>query len=115
MGGFGQLYPAGAPPFPPLDVPYLVAYLDRRGVHADVIEAVAMGLSTAEVRARLAAMPDLREALVLVRTSLPTIDADLAFAAAIRDVVAPGALGLFGPVVPSLWSRIEQDPSIDFA
>ena len=31
MGGFGQLFPRGAPPFPPLDLPYLAGYLLREG------------------------------------------------------------------------------------
>ena len=35
MGGFGQLYPRGAPPFPPLDLPYLAAYLLREACRAD--------------------------------------------------------------------------------
>ena len=46
MGGFGQLYPAGAPPFPPLDVPYLAAFLAREGFPVEVVECNALGLET---------------------------------------------------------------------
>ena len=115
MGGFGQLYPAGGSPFPPLDIPYLMAVLAERGAEADVIEAVALQLSPSEVCDRLRATPGIDDALVLVRTSLPTIDCDLDFCAAVKSSAAPAAIGLFGPVIPSLARRLEQDPTIDFA
>ncbi len=115
MGGFGQLYPTGAPPFPPLDIPYLMAYLAERTLDATVIESNALGLNTADVLTRLREIGNLNESLVLVRTSLPTIDWDLEFCAAVKAAVAPAGLGLFGPVIPSLSARIEKDPSIDFA
>jgi anaerobic magnesium-protoporphyrin IX monomethyl ester cyclase len=114
MGGFGQLYPKGAPPFPPLDIPYLLAHLIARGFDAEAIEAGALDLSTAALCERLASDPRRAGALVFVRTSLPTIDWDLEVSAAIRRTVAPGGLALFGPAVPSLLHRIEQDPSLDF-
>src|SRR5438128_2460050 len=74
MGGFGQLYPSGAPPFPPLDIPYLIAYLSAQGLETDVIESGALGLSTVDVCARVKAKSAGRRMLVMVRTSLPTID-----------------------------------------
>jgi hypothetical protein len=115
MGGFGQLYPKGAPPFPPLDIPYLMAYLAERGLDATVIEAGALNLTVADVCGLLRERAGLFDTLVLVRTSLPTIDWDLQFCAEVKAAVAPGGLGLFGPVIPSLASRVEQDLSIDFA
>ena len=115
MGGFGQLYPTGAPPFPPLDVPYLIAYLAEQQLPAVVLEAGALNWTTADVIARLRETGSLAETLVLVRTSLPTIDWDLKFCADVKTAVAPAGLGLFGPVIPSLARRIEQDASIDFA
>src|SRR5258708_35847602 len=41
MGGFGQLYAAGASPFPPLDIPYLAAVLTQEQFGVQVIEAGA--------------------------------------------------------------------------
>src|SRR5260370_11830873 len=77
MGGFGQLYPEGAPPFPPLDIPYLAAFLVSRHIGCEVIEAGALRLSTAGLCERLAKIGHLSDSLLLVRTSLPTIDWDL--------------------------------------
>src|SRR5688572_12365834 len=113
MGGFGQLYPTGAPPFPPLDIPYLAASATSRAVAVEVIEAGALLLSTSDVIARLKAA-DASRSLVMVRTSLPTIDADLQFCSAVKKAVAPGAIGLFGAAAPSLLKRIEIEPSLDY-
>jgi hypothetical protein len=55
MGGFGQLYPTGAPPFPPLHIPYLAASAASRNFAVQVIEAGALLLSTADVAAALRA------------------------------------------------------------
>jgi hypothetical protein len=114
MGGFGQLYPEGAPPFPPLDIPYLTGFLASKDVPAEVVEAGALRLSTSEVCARLAGDPGIGGCLVLVRTSLPTIDWDLEVCAEIRGSMTPGAIGLFGPAVPSLLRRIEIERTLDY-
>src|SRR5919205_529347 len=78
MGGFGQLYPRGAPPFPPLDLPYLAAHLARGKFGVAIIDACALDL---EPEAALAEMrrcgAGATGTLVVVRTSLPTIDVDL--------------------------------------
>ncbi|HYM25547.1 MAG TPA: radical SAM protein, partial [Vicinamibacterales bacterium] len=109
---FGQLYSAGAPPFPPLDVPYLAAFLLSKGIPCEVIEAGALHLSTAAVCEQLGRAH--AGALVLVRTSLPTIDWDLQVCADIRNSVRPAGLGLFGAAVPSLLRRIESDEALDY-
>jgi anaerobic magnesium-protoporphyrin IX monomethyl ester cyclase len=114
MGGFGQLYPSGAPPFPPLDIPYLLAHLTSRGVPAEALEAGALLLTAAVTCERLAADPRIAGAAVFVRTSLPTIDWDLQVCAEIRRVVRPKAVVLFGPAVASLLGRIERDEAIDY-
>ena len=114
MGGFGQLYPEGARPFPPLDIPYLAAFLVSKNIGCHVIEAGALRLSTPEVCSQLAGEARLSECLVLVRTSLPTIDWDLGVCADIRRTAAPGAIGLFGSAVPSLLRRIETDQALDY-
>jgi hypothetical protein len=117
MGGFGQLYPAGAPPFPPLDIPYLAAFLLERQLDVEVIEAGALGLSTDSLCQRVKAEPAAPRALVLVRTSLPTIDWDLQVCHELKRRCAPGAVALFGPAVPSLLHRltVETEEKIDFA
>jgi len=112
MGGFGQLYPSTASPFPPLDLPYLAAFLLAEHIDCDIVEAGGLRLSTPEVCDRLGTTA--QDALVLVRTSLPTIDWDLAFCAHLRRAVRPAGLGLFGPAVPSLLRRIERDEALDY-
>src|SRR6266545_3973068 len=114
MGGFGQLYPEGARPFPPLDIPYLAAFLVSRNVECAVIEAGALRLSTADVCSQLAGEGRLSTCLILVRTSLPTIDWDLSVCADIRRATTVGAIGLFGSAVPSLLRRIEADEALDY-
>lgn len=112
MGGFGQLYPAGAPPAPPLDLPYLVAVLRAADIPVQVLEASALRLKPDEVCRRLGSAAS---SLVLVRTSLPTIDFDLAFCATLRERCRPAGLALAGTVITSLMQRIRQDHSLDFA
>jgi anaerobic magnesium-protoporphyrin IX monomethyl ester cyclase len=115
MGGFGQLYPKGAPPFPPLDLAYLAGVLSAAGHHCDVVEAGALEFSVGQAVHAVGAVGDLEHALVLVRTSLPTVDFDLAFCRSLRTLGKLGAVALFGPPVPSLLRRIEQETSLDFA
>ena len=45
MGGYGQLYPLGATILPPLDIPYLAAYLVAKGVPIEVIETQGLELT----------------------------------------------------------------------
>ncbi len=115
MGGFGQLYPDGAPPFPPLDIPYLAASLTQAERDVDVIEAGALRLTLDAFCGQLAAKPGVAEALVVVRTSLPTIDWDLEVCRAIRERCRPAAIVLYGPVVkPMLW-HVKEHSVVDFA
>ena len=58
MGGFGQLYTKGAPPFPPLDLAYLAGVLVQAGFASKVIEAGALDLSPEEARLRIASETD---------------------------------------------------------
>jgi anaerobic magnesium-protoporphyrin IX monomethyl ester cyclase len=115
MGGFGQLFPAGAPPFPPLDMPYLAAVLGEAGVPVEVIEAGALDLSTNQVSEALRAAGADAQTLLVLRTSVPTVDWDLNVCAALRSGVELGAIAVYGPAVSSLLVRIQQDPSIDYA
>ena len=53
--------------------------------------------------------------LVLVRTSLPTIDWDLEVCRQLKAQCSLGAVALFGAAVPSLLRRIKADDAIDYA
>jgi anaerobic magnesium-protoporphyrin IX monomethyl ester cyclase len=113
MGGFGQLYNEGAPPFPPLDLPYLAATLSTNGFPVDVVEAGAMGWSTDDVCTRILSMPAARDSVVVVRTSLPTIDHDLEFCATLRQRVQPKRVVMYGAAVKPLLPRIKRDVVLD--
>ena len=115
MGGFGQLFPAGAAPFPPLDMPYLAAVLTDEGIPVSVLEAGALDLSVQQLSDALIKGGAGKDTLVVIRTSLPTIDWDLGVAAEIRARCAPGAIALYGPAVSSLLTRIQKDSTIDYA
>jgi anaerobic magnesium-protoporphyrin IX monomethyl ester cyclase len=114
-GGYGELYPESAPPFPPLDLAYLATTLAHAGFPVEVIEAGALRLDRAALRERYAAQAERAETLVLVRTSLPTIDWDLEVCGDLEGIGHPGALILFGPAVASLQQRIERESQIDGA
>ncbi len=114
MGGFGQLYPALAPPFPPLDLPYLAAYLAEAGLHPHILDAVAERFTPDQLTTAITKRVPKCD-LLLLRTSLPTIDFDLEVAATLKRAFPGVRLGLFGPVVPSLQARIRTDRSLDFA
>ncbi|HEX7977472.1 MAG TPA: radical SAM protein [Gemmatimonadaceae bacterium] len=113
MGGFGQLFSPGAPPFPPLDLPYLAGAVAQSGAEVEVIEAGATLWTTDEVCARMLANPAVKDAIVVVRTSLPTIDHDLGVCAIIRERVRPRFLVMYGAAVKPLLARIKQDTSLD--
>lgn len=115
MGGFGQLFHQGAPPAPALDLPYLVAHVRSCGLPVEVVEAGAHRLSAEELCMRISENPNANTALVVVRTSLPTIDWDLDVCAKIRRACDVGAIALIGPVIESLLERVTRDPSIDYA
>lgn len=114
MGGFGQLYPPAAPPFPPLDLAYLAGTLTKAAFTCRVLEAGALGLTMSQAVETLTSDSAWTQSLVLVRTSLPTVDHDLAFCRALRQAGAPGALALFGPPVPALRSRLEEEVCLDY-
>ena len=45
MGGFGQMFPLGATPFPPLDLIYLASYLVEKNYPMEIFECLAHELS----------------------------------------------------------------------
>lgn len=115
MGGFGQLYGAGAPPFPPLDIPYLAASLTQAERPVEIIEAGAMHHSLDVFCAQLSANPLVGSSLVVVRTSLPTIDWDIDVCKAIKERCRPAAVLLYGPVVRPMLSLVKSRNVVDFA
>ncbi len=115
MGGFGQLYPAGAPPFPPVDMPGLAASLIQAELPLAVFEAGALRWSVDELCRAIEAAPDAGEALLVVRTSLPTIDWDLEVCAKLRKRFPSAKLLVYGPVVTPLLWRVQREPAVDYA
>jgi anaerobic magnesium-protoporphyrin IX monomethyl ester cyclase len=114
MGGFGQLYPAGASPFPPLDMPYLAASLTAAGIPFHVAECGAMRWTLADMFREIDAA-SAGGALMVVRTSLPTIDWDLEVCRELRKRY-PGAKALIhGPATSPLLWRIQRDDDVDYA
>src|SRR5258708_3440519 len=88
MGGYGQLYPVGATVLPPLDIPYLGAYLTEKGVPLEVVEAQGLDLAVEQVAGRIATLAhanELGKTLAVVRTSLPSLDWDLSVCAAVKN------------------------------
>jgi MoaA/NifB/PqqE/SkfB family radical SAM enzyme len=115
MGGFGQLYPTGASPFPPLDLPYLAATLTEARIDVKVFEAGALRWSLAELCRAIDAAGPAHDALLVVRTSLPTIDWDLEVCAELRARCRPARILVYGPVVgPLLW-RVQREAAVDYA
>lgn len=115
MGGFGQLYPSGAPPFPPLDLPYLAASLTAAGLPFRVFESGAMRWGVDELAREIAASGGAEAALMVVRTSLPSIDWDLEVCARLRERFPAAKTLVTGPVVEPLLWRIQRDGQADFA
>jgi anaerobic magnesium-protoporphyrin IX monomethyl ester cyclase len=115
MGGFGQLYPAGAPPFPPLDLAYLAGCLSDKGYSVVAIDCAASNLDVDALLQRIGDFSPTGDCLFLVRTSLPTIDWDLSVCAGLANLPQHGGIGLFGPVIPSLINRVERDRTVAFA
>ena len=115
MGGFGQLYPVGAAPFPALDMPYLAATLSDAEIPVKVFEAGALHWSLEDLCRAIDATGTADEALVVVRTSLPTIDWDLSVCAELRKRCRPGKVMIYGPVVTPLLWRVQRDNQVDYA
>lgn len=115
MGGFGQLFPAGGSPFPPLDLPYLAASLTASGFPVRVYESGALRWSLDELCEAINAAPEARRAMIVIRTSLPTIDWDLEVVRSLRERCLPAKILMYGPVVTPLLWRVQQEPALDGA
>ncbi|HEY1754528.1 MAG TPA: B12-binding domain-containing radical SAM protein [Bryobacteraceae bacterium] len=116
MGGFGQLYPIGATLFPPLDLIYLGSNLAEQKFPVKLLECLALGLTREQLVSSIAqstegeALP----ALVVVRTSAPTLDWDLEICRDIKKNRPSCHLLIYGPVVASVLGRIQKESCIDY-
>ncbi len=117
MGGYGQLYPVGAPILPPLDVPYLAAYLAEKNVSLMVLEAQGLDLTTQQLSeqvAKLAQESEPEQILLVVRTALPSLDWDLSVCAMLKETAQNVKLAIYGSIVPHVLHRVYQETSIDY-
>ena len=115
MGGFGQMFPLGATPFPPLDLIYLASYLVEKNYPMEIFECLAHELSKEQLTEKIAALSETESApLVIVRTSAPTLDWDLGVCGEIKDKVPNARFGIYGSVVPKVLSRIQKEDFIDY-
>lgn len=117
MGGFGQLYAATATVLPPLDVPYLAAFLDAKKIPLTVIEAEGLHLDTASLTKRIQQIAQESPAaarLAVVRTSLPSLDWDLSVCEAMKAADPLLKTAIFGPVVPHVLKRLYQVQCLDY-
>ena len=116
MGGYGQLYPIGATPFPPLDLPYLAGYLTHKGIPVEVLETLGLGLDVSALTSRIATIAGKKPASILavVRTALCSLDWDLSVCDAIKKANPEIKLAVYGSIVPHLQKRVEQEPGLDY-
>jgi hypothetical protein len=117
MGGFGQLYPAGVTILPPLDLPYLAGYLADKGASLEVLECQGLDLTPEQLARRVAKSSEGEKTgrpLVVVRTSAPTLDWDLAVCAQMKAAVPQAALAIYGSVVPHVRKRLYRDTTLDY-
>ena len=117
MGGFGQLYPIGAPPFPPLDMVYLASYLIEKQVPIDVFECLGLTLTKEQLVEKLDSLYKQignEQVLIIIRTSAPTLDWDISVCQLIKERMNNTAIGIYGAVVPLVTWRIKKEDSIDY-
>ncbi len=115
MGGFGQLFPLGATPFPPLDLIYLASYLVEKNYPMEVFECLAHELSKEQLTKAIWELSESESApLVIVRTSAPTLDWDLGVCGEIKERVPHARFGIYGSVVPKVLTRIQTEDFIDY-
>jgi hypothetical protein len=117
MGGFGQLYPTGVTILPPLDLPYLAGYLADKDMPLEVLECQGLDLAPEQLARRVAEISKGEKAgpsLVVVRTSAPTLDWDLAACAQVKKAAPHAALAIYGPVVPHVRKRLYRDDTLDY-
>src|ERR1700690_1899808 len=108
MGGYGQLYPVGATLFPPLDVPYLLSFLQEREVPLDIVEAQGLDLTREQVAEQVAHLSQANgsdRTLVVVRTALPSLDWDLSVCTAVKAAAPNTSVAVYGSIVGHVLKR----------
>lgn len=117
MGGYGQLYPVGATLLPPLDIPYLVSFLEHRAIPFEVIEAQGLGLTREQVAEQVAGLSGgngEERTLVVVRTALPSLDWDLSVCEAVEAAAPSTAIAVYGSIVAHVLHRIYREACLDY-
>ncbi len=117
MGGYGQLYPIGAPVLPPLDIPYLLGYLESKNVPFEVLETQGLGLSREELAgeiARIAGGEPSERTLVVVRTALPSLDWDLSVCNTMKSAAPNISIAVYGSIVSHVLHRVLKEPCVDY-
>jgi anaerobic magnesium-protoporphyrin IX monomethyl ester cyclase len=116
-GGYGQLFPLGAPIAIALDIPYLISYLSEKLVPVDVIEAQGLGLDLQLLSSSVAKVCDQQPSqriLVVVRVALACLDWDLAVCEAIKNAAPSALLAVYGSIIPDVHQRVERESFLDY-
>ncbi len=117
MGGYGQLYPLGVTVLPPLDIPYLAAYVVEKNISLDVLEAQGLNLGRDQLAkrvAKIAAESRPARTLVSVRVALCSLDWDLSVCAALKQAAPEVAIAVYGSILPQVIKRVRREPSLDY-
>jgi anaerobic magnesium-protoporphyrin IX monomethyl ester cyclase len=117
QGGHGQLYPIGATIPIALDIPYLLAYLAERSISIEALEAQGLEIDGETLAKRVAEIAEEfapKRILVVVRVALCCLDWDLSICAAIKQAAPAIELAIYGPIVPEILKRLEQETSVDY-
>lgn len=117
MGGFGQMFPLGATPFPPLDLIYLASYLAEKKYPMAILESLAHELTKGTLLEKISALCQSENGdkpFVVVRTSAPTLDWDLDVCREIKAKIPKAALAIYGPVVTKILHRIEKEDCLNY-
>src|SRR5260370_12141952 len=115
MGGYGQLYAIGAPILPPLDVPYLVGYLESKNVPFEVLEAQGLGLSREQLAGeitRIAGSDPSERILVVVRTALPSLDWDLSVCNTMKSAAPNISIAVYGSILSHFLHPVFREPCV---
>lgn len=97
MGGFGQLYPIGAPYFPPVDMAYLIGFLEAKEHNVQVFECLGYEWDRDKLVNEIKKVTN--PSLIVMRTSDPTIKHDIEVGLEIKKSCPQHTLALYGPVV----------------
>lgn len=116
MGGFGQLFSAGATFMPPLDLVYLAGYLDAKGMSPHVMECLGDRLDhqSALKQATDLLVEAAGSAMVVIRTSGPTLDSDIDFGVQLKERLPHSKIVFYGAIVPHVIRRFERETRIDY-